>query len=594
MAIIQERLRAAFKKPSYVNYNNNSSFGMSTVGQTYPYNRAPGRGVMGAINMNKNNVKFGSLLNRLERFLDYEMMDTHPLVSNALDIISDDVVTQDYSNDILDIKSDNKELVSELENLFFNILDVDYNLWFWARNMVKYGDCYIMLQVEKELGIVNGISLPPNFVERTELLTDAGDYTITFMFQGATQPFGEGQILDFRIIGDEKFLPYGKSVLEPARRTWKLLRMMEDSMMIYRVTRAPERRIFYLDVGNMSPDAIESYVSEVRDSTQAMPVINPETGDVDIRYGPTSITQDFYIPTRGGSELNKIDVLKGGENANATEDIKFILDELLSALKVPKSFMGYEATTTRNNLSAEEIRYARTIQRIQKMLVNELYKAAYVHLSALGYKEEDMMEFELNLFNPSQIYELQKLEVLKAKAETATQLVPFFSQEYLLKEIFGMSDDDIKLERIRKIHELKYQAFIETMQNFRGIDLNDTVKTLTTTKFNYDEFFNPETEKKMDKAEDNSSKIRANKILRKDPEQYQSNKFGDLRRQTKDMTKPALYDQEISEKDIIKEDAKFVDYTNKGFFISKIKKIITEKFMEDTKEINLNIDEEII
>lgn len=593
--LVQEKLRAVFKRPAYVRYNPTSTFGQSTVANN-PYAMYRHGGLIGAINTAKSSSKWGSILNRTERFLDYEMMDSHPLVSNALDVISDDVVTQDYSNDVLKIKCDNQDIVKELEVLFHDVLDIEYQLWYWTRNMLKYGDCYIFLQIDKESGVLDGISIPPNFVERREELTPSG-MVVTFSVQGATRVFTEQEMLDFRLIGDEKFFPYGKAVLEPARRTWKLLRMMEDSMMIYRVIRAPERRIFYVEVGNMEPAAVESYINEVRNSTESMPVIDPETGEVDIRYGPTSIAENYYIPTRGGVELNKIDTLKGGENQNAVEDIKFILNELLSALKVPKSFLGYEETITRNNLSSEETRYARTVQRIQKMIVNELYKVAYIHLTALGgYEDKDLMGFEIDLFNPSQIYELQKLEVLRSKADTAEKLMAYFSEEYIFKEIFGLTDDEIKIERIRRMNELKMQSFIEMVKGIRAVDFAEAIKTLQGIDFDYDKFFKPEQEKKIEKIEGETdiNKFRS-KIKRKNPEEY-TPKFGSLFKTTKDMMDQSglnsLHDklEENEEESVEKEIDKHLneislrDSSNRSYFISKIKKLVLDN-IETDKEI---------
>lgn len=565
MASIVEKIRTVRKKPTYLKYNKNSRFGQQSLGtQTNPYGN--GRSFLSSVNQAKMNTTYGMMINRIERYLDYEMMDTHPLISNALDIMCDDIVSQNAGNDILDIKSDNEEIVAELETLFHDVLDIEFNLWFWARNMLKYGDQYNLLQSETGVGIVNTMSLPANFVERKEELTTEG-FDVQFIFTNNQQPIAEDQMLNFRIIGDEKLFPYGKSILEPARRTWKLLRMMEDSMMIYRVSRGPERRVFYVEVGNLNADQVESYINEVRNSTMAMPVINPETGEVDIRYGPTAITEDFYIPTRGGMEMNKVDVLKGGDNTNQIEDVNFILNELLSALKIPKAFLGYETTITRNNLSAEDIRYARTIQRFQKMIINELYKAAYIHLTLLGYSDEDLVDFELNLYNPSQTYEMQKLEVLKARNEVAESLSGLFSEEYIYKEIYDLSEQEIKMERIRKINELKYRAVTELLSNVKASqDIAQAVKELTAFTFDYDAFFTPSN---VADTKEKKPESRQSKVFKKDPEKY-SPEFGALKQMTSDMAKTIhLNDSE---------------FTNNALFITKIKKNVLERIAREEEE----------
>jgi len=544
MAKLFDKLKMFINSPSYMSHykyhdlgpmgSNNYNF--AGTNRNAGYERANGHGFKKVSNAQMYKY-WANKANKQERCLDYDAMDADSIISNALDILSDDIVSQDMNNNIINIKCDNEKIVEDLENLFHNILNIEFNLWFWSRNMLKYGDSFVILNIHEEMGIIDSLSVPVNMVERVEGEHNNSD-EIYFKFQGAASDKIENyEMLHFRIIGDDNFYPYGRSMLESARRTWKQLRLLEDSMLVYRVTRAPERRIFYIEVGNLSPEAAESYIEEVKMSLSSNPVVDPESGEIDMRYGPAAINEDYYIPTRGGVEMNRIDTLAGGSNSTDIEDVELILNKLLSALKVPKAFLGYEESlNSRTTLASEDIRYSRTVQRFQKMIIEELYKAAFIHLFVLGYSEDDINSFEINLFNPSSIADLQKLEIMQQKVETAGAMKEFFSEEYIYKEVFEMTEDEIKIERNRRLNEMKFTAIMSMLENASSIEDFDNIS------FKYEDIFNEleKAQNKIDINDKNKSELEKENNKLKEPVKPAS--MSDIGKDMADSAKPKISD----------------------------------------------------
>lgn len=485
-----------------LNYQNDFHFGSanvykdsirSNIGITNLNYEGYGGSFLRTINSSQLQSSNNTIISREERYMEYEMMDHHPIIANAIDIITDDIVSQDFDDKILSIKTNNEQLKSELDHLYHTILDIDFNLSVWVRNCLKYGDNFILLQLSETLGIVNTIALPVNYVNRIEQLNEAGDYQITFTFMGSNKPIANEEMLNFKITGNEKYLPYGRSILEPVRRTWKQLRLLEDSLMVYRVTRASERRTIYVEVGNMSPEAAQQHIQQVRDSYRAEPIIDPVNGEINLRCGVNSITDDYFLPVRGGVESNKIDTLPGGQANMSMEDVNIILNELLSGLRIPKSHLNYEQDlNAKATLGGQDIRYSRMIQHYQKLIINELYKVAYIHLNLLDYTEEEMAEFELALYNPSQIATLQKLEVLSTKIDIASKMKDFFSDDYIYKNIFDLTDDEIKKERIRRLNQKKFDMLNTVIEGMKLEDVAGDLNKFADVKFDYDKFFKEE------------------------------------------------------------------------------------------------------
>ena len=382
---------------------------------------------------------------RLERVKDYEEMDHYPEITRALDIYADDSMTYAEDGKILQIVSDDDKIVHELEELLYQRLDLDFHLWTWIRNMCKYGDMFNLLDIVDKEGVLGAIAMPVGEIEREEgYNNDPNSLRFKWTAQGNTV-FENYQVSHLRILGDDRFLPYGRSVLDSSRKVWKQLLMAEDAMLIYRISRAPERRVFYVDVGNIPPRDVDSYMQNARDKLKRIAVTQESNGNLDMRYNPESILEDFFIPVRG-DRGSRIETLPGGENAAAIEDIEYLQNKLFISLGVPKSYLTAEEDLSgKSTLAQEDIKFARTIQRIQKIVVSELAKISLVHLYLRGYDESSIYNFDLRLTNPSTVTEMMHLELMGNRFSTANDMAdsPLLSLDYIQREVLKLSASEI-------------------------------------------------------------------------------------------------------------------------------------------------------
>ena len=395
---------------------------------------------------------------RLERVKDYEEMDHYPEITRALDIYADDSMTYAEDGKILQIVSDDDKIVHELEELLYQRLDLDFHLWTWIRNMCKYGDMFNLLDIVDKEGVLGAIAMPVGEIEREEgYNNDPNSLRFKWTAQGNTV-FENYQVSHLRILGDDRFLPYGRSVLDSSRKVWKQLLMAEDAMLIYRISRAPERRVFYVDVGNIPPRDVDSYMQNARDKLKRIAVTQESNGNLDMRYNPESILEDFFIPVRG-DRGSRIETLPGGENAAAIEDIEYLQNKLFISLGVPKSYLTAEEDLSgKSTLAQEDIKFARTIQRIQKIVVSELAKISLVHLYLRGYDESSIYNFDLRLTNPSTVTEMMHLELMGNRFSTANDMAdsPLLSLDYIQREVLKLSASeivDINLQIEKEAHE---------------------------------------------------------------------------------------------------------------------------------------------
>jgi hypothetical protein len=277
--------------------------------------------------------------------------------------------------------------------------------------------------------------------------------------------FENWQCAHFRILGNDKHAPYGTSVLDPARRIWRQLVLIEDAMLAYRVVRAPERRMFKIDVGNIPPQDVEQYMEKVKTSLKRNSLVNETTGRVDLRYNPLSVEEDYFIPIRGGVGSD-ITTLAGASQLNDIDDVKYIRDKLFSALKIPHSYLsmtegGDEDKTT---LAQKDIRFARTIQRLQRAFMSELEKIAVVHLFTLGYRGQDLISFKLGLNNPSKLAELQEIEYIRTKFDLANNVVEgMFSKHWIAENILRMTDEEFLRNQREAFYDRKYQVSLDAI-----------------------------------------------------------------------------------------------------------------------------------
>ena len=398
---------------------------------------------------------------RLASYYDYESMEYTPEISAALDIYAEESTTPDQNGNILQIYSESNRIKGVLQELFYNNLDVNTNLAMWTRNTCKFGDNFVYLKLDPEKGIVGCMQLPNIEIERIERgmkgktnldKNESEQKALRFSWKNRDMDFNTWEIAHFRLLSDDRKLPYGTSMLEKARRIWKQLLLSEDAMLIYRTSRAPERRIFKVFVGNMDDKDVEPYVQRFANKFKRDQVVDNKTGNVDLRFNQMAVDQDYFVPVRDMAQPDPITTLPGAQNLSEIADIEYIQKKLLTALRVPKAFLGFEeALGDGKNLSLMDVRFARTINRIQKSMLSELNKVAIIHLFLLGF-EDELDNFTLGLSNPSRQADLLGLDVWKEKllvykdAVTQIQGIAPVSVTFAKKHILGMSEEEIKLD----------------------------------------------------------------------------------------------------------------------------------------------------
>ena len=400
---------------------------------------------------------------RAERYQDFEQMEYTPEIASALDIYADEMTTSSDLQPLLTIRCHNEEIKAVLSELYHTVLNIDFNLFGWSRSMCKYGDFFLYLDIDERLGVTSAIGLPTHEIERLEGEDKSNPKYVQFQWNSGGLTFENWQMAHFRILGNDKYAPYGTSVLEPARRIFRQLILLEDAMMSYRIVRAPERRVFYIDVGNVAPNDVETYMQKVMTQMKRNQVVDSNTGRVDLRYNPMSTEEDYFIPVRGGVS-SRIENLPGGTYTGDIDDVKYLRDKLFSALKVPASYLTNMegADEDKTTLAQKDIRFARTIQRLQRSIIAELEKVGIIHLYTLGYTGSDLISFKLSLNNPSKLAELQELEHWKTKFDVAaTATDGFFSRRWVADHIFNLSEEEFIRNQREMFFDRRLDAELE-------------------------------------------------------------------------------------------------------------------------------------
>ena len=443
------------------------------------YNRINSSGYGGSSYQAKQNANAYDVA-RKELFRDYELMDADPIISSALDIYCDESTVDNIENRIMKIKTDNPKVHKILHNLFYDIMNIEFNLWSYIRNMTKYGDFYLHLDILDKHGVVNVKPLSVYEVNRLEGHDPSNPKLVQFEVQQYSETRRSSkpndihenyEVAHFRNMADTNYLPYGKSMLEGARRVFKQLTLMEDAMLIHRMMRAPEKRIFKVDIGNIPPNEVDNFMQQIIGKMKKTPVMNAN-GEYNLKYNMESITEDYYLPVRGGDSGTNIDTLPGLGNDGAIEDVEYLRNKMMAALKIPKAFLGYDENVgSKATLAAEDVRFARTIERLQKIIVAELEKIAIVHLYTQGFDDAELINFELELTNPSMIHQQEKLELLTQKKDIANDLIEnkLFSRQWIYDNIFELNDQE-KVDVFNGVIEDRKQAFRMEQIETEGTD----------------------------------------------------------------------------------------------------------------------------
>lgn len=403
----------------------------------------------------------------MTRFVDYEEMDDYPEIAAALDIFADDSTQTDtQTNRAIWVESQDRTLQQNLDDLIHRTLRMDEDIWEIGRTVAKYGNDYEELLVTGD-GVVGFNFLPPPTVRRIEgargelhgfiqdfqgkLGFTPDDLKQLLHARANAKPTKERpqnvgledwEVVHFRLRGKFRRSVYGHSVLEPARWIYKRLLLLEDAALIYRLQRAPERFAFYIDVGDMPPAEALAYVNRVRQQMKKQKFFNPSTGKLDMRMNPMAQDEDFFIPSRKGTDGTRVETV-GAPSWQSMEDIEYFQDKLFAAIKIPKAYLGKEDGTVRAVLSQEDVRFARTVLRLQREIRNGLWKTTRVHLAAQGL-DPYKARYDIKMTVPSSIFELAQLEVRNARADLATRMKEFVSLHWILRRVFGISDDEIE------------------------------------------------------------------------------------------------------------------------------------------------------
>jgi len=400
---------------------------------------------------------------RTQLYSEYDLMDQDAIIASALDIIADESTLKNDMGEVLSIRSSNEDIQKILYNLFYDILNIEFNMWSWVRQMCKFGDFFLKMEISEKFGVYNVRPYTAFQIARKEGFNPENPEEVVFEFNPDgftggdsgyyTAPsqtpspnvirFDNYEMAHFRLISDVNYLPYGRSYIEPARKLYKQYSLMEDAMLVHRIVRAPEKRTFYVNVGAIPPNEIDAFMQKTVSSLKRTPYVDPKTGQYNLKYNMQNMLEDFYIPVRGNDTSTRIETTPG-LTYDGIQDVEYLRDKLFAALKVPKAFLGYEADLEgKATLAAEDIRFARTIDRIQRILISELNKIALVHLYAQGYRDEGLTNFSLEMTTPSIIYDQEKIELLKSKTELAQQMLDqkLLPTDWIYDNVFHFSED---------------------------------------------------------------------------------------------------------------------------------------------------------
>jgi hypothetical protein len=400
---------------------------------------------------------------RPQLYSEYDTMDQDAIIASALDIIADESTLKNDMGEVLQIRSANEDIQKILYNLFYDVLNIEFNLWSWTRQMCKYGDFFLKLEIAEKFGVYNVIPYTAYHISREEGYNPENPADVRFLYSpdGLANPssgmytmpnqqkqnggihFDNYEMAHFRLLADTNYLPYGRAYLEPARKLFKQYTLMEDAMLIHRIARAPEKRIHYINVGSIPPNEVDAFMQKTITNMKRTPYIDQKTGEYNLKYNMQNMMEDFYIPVRGNDTSTRIDTTKGLDY-DGIRDVEYLREKLFAALKVPKAFMGYEEDIEgKATLAAEDIRFARTVERIQRIMLSELNKIALVHLYTQGYTNESLTNFEITLTTPSIIFEQEKVELLKSKAELSSALLEqkIVPTDWIYDNIYNLSED---------------------------------------------------------------------------------------------------------------------------------------------------------
>lgn len=424
---------------------------------------------------------FGVQISRAQLYIDYEAMDTDGICSKALDILSEEATQKSEIGEVLSVRSSNENIQDELYNLFYKVLNIEFNLPMWIRTMCKYGDAFVSLKLEEGLGVYNVEPLPVYSMIREESMDPNNSNYIRFVQDpaavmggsNATTPtrdkptYENFEMAHFRLLTDPNYLPFGRSWFEPARKLYKQYVLLEDAAILHRVMRAPEKRVFYYNVGNIPAGEVDAFIQKQINSMKKSPLIDPQTGQYNLKFNVMNMMEDFHLPVRNNDQTTRIDTVKGLEYSGM-DDIYYFQNKILAALAVPKAFLNYsDELNGKSTLSGLSMNFSKSIEKLQRIVIKELEKIAQVHLYILGYDESDLNNFKLNLTTPSTLAEQEKIALLKEKMALMGDILDknLLSSDWCLDNIMQMSEDKINQERELIVEDVKRKFKYSQIEN---------------------------------------------------------------------------------------------------------------------------------
>lgn len=402
---------------------------------------------------------------RLDRYIDYNQMEFDAYMATALDIYANEIVNHSILDPLLSIDCPNDHIKEILRDLFYNVLNIEYNLRPWVRDTCKFGDCYVYIEVEEGKGIRSLIQLPQEQMERLEGLDEENPNYIQFQWNEGGRTFEFFEVAHFRIPGNGKFFPYGTSVLEPARRHWRQLELMTNHMIAYRVVRSGEKKVIYLQVGHLHPDEIDQYIEKTMTQMKRSEIVDPDASTVDRRYSPYGVEEDIIIPVRGDIS-HKIENLSSTSNATIIDDIEFIREMVIAALKIPQTYLARAKDgggDDQSSLAQKNITFANAIGVIQQHIIAELVKMAQIHLYSLGFRGKDLVSFKISLCSSSKLAQSQELQNLKTKLDIAKSAETVLSRRWFAEKILGFNSEEFSRIQTEKFADAKFDALIATI-----------------------------------------------------------------------------------------------------------------------------------
>ena len=414
--------------------------------------------------------------NRENRYREYKEMCKVPELNQGLTIYADNATQYDINKNVLEVQSDNNKIIEILNVLFFENLDMNANLWHHVKNMCKFGDEFLEVTVDNPKSPKHIISLERfRHQYRVERIEKNGNLE-KFQYVKSkdemskdVRDFQPWQIVHLRI-EDEEYDPYGRSVFEAGRKLWKRLSLMEDAMLVYRISRAPERRVFYIDVGQLSTKEANKFIEEVKRRFKKKKFVNPHTGEIDEKANPLAVDEDFFIPIRQNSTGTRIETLPDGQNLGEIDDVKYFKDGILRTMGIPIGYLGGAEAgggyDSKSYLSAQEIQFSRTIERVQKLAVKGLEKIAIIELAFNKIPPEELKNFKVRLTPPSNVDQLMEIEVRNQQFGLITSIRSienFLPDEWIYKEVLGLSDQEISTIKLQLQMQLQMQAQMQAM-----------------------------------------------------------------------------------------------------------------------------------